>query len=127
MAAGMVNYLQENAGPEIAMAVHQTARFYNNPMLCHEKAIINLGRYLLHIHGRVIIYQPDISKGLEYYVEADLAGGWSNADAEDAENAVSQIYFLIMYANCPIYWASKVQTEITLALLKPNRLLYLKP
>ena len=47
-AIGMMTYLQDNSRPEISLAVHQTARFCNNPMLSQEKAINRLGRYLSH-------------------------------------------------------------------------------
>ena len=43
---GMLTYLQANIHPEISMAVHQTARFCNNPMLTHEKAVKGLNIYL---------------------------------------------------------------------------------
>ena len=42
-AVGMLTYLQGNTRPEISMAVHQTARFCNNPKLSHESAIKRLG------------------------------------------------------------------------------------
>jgi len=61
-AVGMLSYLQNSTRPEIAMAVHQTARFSNKPMLSHEKAIMRLGRYLLDTRKRGIIYKPDWSK-----------------------------------------------------------------
>jgi len=114
-AVGMLTYLQGNSRPEISMAVHQTARFCNNPMLCHEQAIMRLGRYLLHTSDRGILYETDISKGLECYVDADFAGGWASADADDADNVMSRTGFIIMYANCPIYWRSALQTEIALS------------
>jgi hypothetical protein len=114
-AVGMYQYLQANSRPEISMAVHQTARFCNQPMRCHERAIMRLGRYLLHTKDRGIIFSPDKSKGLECYVDADFAGGWSQADANDADNVMSRTGFIIMYANCPIYWVSKLQTEIALS------------
>jgi len=114
-AVGMLTYLQGNSRPEISMAVHQTARFCKNPMLCHEKAIMILGRYLLHTSDRGILYDTDISKGLECYVDADFAGGWASADADDADNVMSLTGFIIMYANCPIYWRSALQTEISLS------------
>ena len=100
-AVGMLNYLQGNTRPEIAMAVHQTARFCNDPKLCHEKAIMRIGRYLLHTADRAIIFDVDKSKGLECYVDADFAGGWSNADSDDAENVMSRTGFVIMYAKLP--------------------------
>ena len=105
-----LNYLQGNTKPEISMAVHQTARLFNDPKLCHEKAIMRIGRYLLHIINRGIIFEPDKPKGLECYVDADFSSGWSQADANDADNVMSRTGFIIMYANCTIYWASKLQT-----------------
>ena len=71
------------------MAVHQTARFSNNPMLSHEKSIMRIGRYLLGTRKRGIIYKPNKSKGLECYVDADFAGGWSQANANNANNVLS--------------------------------------
>ena len=85
------------------MTIHQTARFSNDPTFCHEKAFMRLGRYLLHTAGRGIIYEPDVTKGLECYVDADFAGSWSQADSDDADNVMSRTGFVIMYANCPIF------------------------
>ena len=66
-AVGMLSYLQNTSHPKILMAVHQTARFSNNPMLSHEKSIMRIGPYLLDTRKRGIIYKPDKSKGLECY------------------------------------------------------------
>ena len=73
---GMLTYLQANNRLEMSMAVHQTASFCNQPMLMHKKAIKLLGRYLYHTKSEGIVYNPDTSKGLECYVDADFAGGW---------------------------------------------------
>ena len=115
MAVGMLSYLQNSTRPEIAMAVHQTAQFSNEPMLSHEKAFMQLGRYLLDTWKRGIIYKPDRSKGLECSVDADFAGGWTQADASNAENVLSRTGYVIIYANCPILWVSRLQTEIALS------------
>jgi hypothetical protein len=114
-AVGMLSYLQNTSRPEISMAVHQTARFSNNPMLSHEKSIMRIGRYLLDTRKRGIIYKPDKSKGLECYVDADFAGGWSQADSDNADNVLSRTGYILMYANCPILWVSRLQTEIALS------------
>ncbi len=103
-AVGMLSYLQGNSRPEISMAVHQTARFCNDPKLRHEQAIMRLGRYLLHTKDKSIIFEPDKSKGLICFVDADFAGGWSTTDSTDADNVMSTIY------RC-----SKLQTEIALS------------
>ena len=49
--------------------------FFNNPMLSHERAVKRIGRYLLGTKNRGIVYNPDLKKGLECYVDADFAGG----------------------------------------------------
>ena len=75
-------YLQANSRPEMSMAVHQTARFCNNPMLSHEKAIKRLGRYLSNTRKEGIVYNPDKTKSLECYVDADFAGGMDQKDLD---------------------------------------------
>ena len=97
------------------MAVHQTAQFCNNPKLSHESAIKRLGRNLYHTKTKGIVYNPEITKSLECYVDADFAGGWMQADVNDAENVLSRTGIVIMYANYPIFWCSRVQTEIALS------------
>ena len=71
--------------------------------------------YDIDTQKRGIIYKPDCSKGLECYVDADFAGGWIQANASNAENVLSRTGYVIMYANCPILWVSRLQTEIALS------------
>ena len=97
------------------MAVHQVARFSNEPKLSHEKAVMRLCRYLLDTSCRGLVYKPDIKKGLELFVDADFAGNWKNADADHPENCLSRTGYVIRYNNCCILWKSQLQTEITLS------------
>ena len=92
---GMLSYLQGNTRPDISMAVHQTARFCKYPRLSHEKAIMRLGRYLLDTLTRGIVYKPYKSKGLECYVDSDLAGGWTQSDSDNNENFMSWTGYVI--------------------------------
>ena len=103
----MLKYLQGNSLPDMFMAVHQTAHLCNNPILSHQKDIKRLGRYLLHTKKEGFIFNQDVSKGLECYVDADFAGGWLREVGDNADN--------IMYANYPVYWHSSLQTEIALS------------
>jgi hypothetical protein len=112
---GMLSYLTNSVQPEIQMAVHQTARFSVKPMRSHELAVMTIGRYLCQHVERGIIYNFDKSKGLEVYADMDFAGGWSAADSDNADNVLSRTSFVICYANCPIIWCSKLQTEIALS------------
>ena len=97
------------------MAVHQTACFLINPMRLHELAIMRIGRYLVNNPYKGIVYKVDKSKGLEVYVNSDFAGNWVNVDANNADSVLSRTGFVICYANCPIVWCSKLQTEIALS------------
>ena len=111
----MLGYLQNSTRPDISIAVHQCARFNAHPMLCHEKAMKYIARYLLSSQDKGIHYKPDPSKGLECYVDADFAGGWSSGDHTNPECVLSRTGFVIMYLGCPLTWSSKLQTEIALS------------
>ena len=60
-------------------------------------------------------YKPDPSRGLEVYVDADFAGGWSSGDVHNPECVLSRTGYVLMYAGCLITWSSKLQTEIALS------------
>ena len=100
------------------MATHQLAQFCQDPRLSHKQATTRLGRNLAHTKDRGILYEPDTSMGIECYVDADFAGGWNITTSADADNIMSRTGFVITYANCPIYWASRLQTEIALSTAK---------
>jgi hypothetical protein len=87
----------------------------SQPMQLHELAIMQIGRYLCNNPDGGIIYNIDRSKGLEVFADADFAGGWSVADSNNADNILSQTGFVICYANYPVIWCSKLQTEIALS------------
>ncbi|KAL7447624.1 hypothetical protein ACHAXS_000022, partial [Conticribra weissflogii] len=97
------------------MAVHQCARFNNDPKLSHERAIKRICKYLLDTADKGLIYKPNLSRGVECYVDADFAGGWASGDNSNLESVLSRTGFVLMYAGCPIYWCSKLQTEIALS------------
>ena len=62
-----------------------------------------------------MIYRPDITRGLECYVDADFSGGWKDGNHDSPESVLSRTGFVIMYAECPITRGSKLQTEIALS------------
>jgi hypothetical protein len=117
-AVGMLSYLGNSVPPEIQMAVHQTTRFSVNPVRSHELAIMHIGHYLCNNCEWGITYKIDRSKGVRVFVDADFAGGWSSADADNADNVLSRTGFVTCYANCPLIWCSKIQTKIALLTAK---------
>ena len=113
---GKLNFLEKSTRPEIAYAVHQCARFANNPRESHANAVKYLCRYLLGTKDEGIILHPDPSKSFEVHVDCDFAGNWVKEDAmNDPSTAKSRTGFVISYQGCPITWASKLQTEVVLS------------
>ena len=82
----------------------------DDPHLSHERAVKRIGRYLLDTRDNGMIYRPDITRGLECYVDADFAGGWKYGNQDSPESVLSHTGFVMMYSGCPITWGSKLQT-----------------
>jgi hypothetical protein len=113
---GMLNYLDKGSRSDIAYITHQCARFVSDPKEEHANALRWLARYLKATRDKGMIYNPDLSKGLEVYVDADFAGNWNKDEAAtDRDTARSRHGYIIMYAGCPIVWKSQLQQEIALS------------
>jgi hypothetical protein len=78
---GKLNFLEKSTRPEIAYAVHQCARFANNPKESHANAVKYLCRYLLGTKNEGLILRPDPSKSFEIHVDCVFAGNWVKEDA----------------------------------------------
>jgi Reverse transcriptase (RNA-dependent DNA polymerase) len=112
---GKLNYLEKSSRPDIAYAVHQCARFCEEPMKEHSQAVKRIGRYLCGTSDKGLTFTPK-DESFEVYADADFAGNWNKEIAEhDTSTAKSRSGYVIKYANCPIVWASKLQTEIALS------------
>ena len=79
----MLMYLCSNTNPEIAFAVNQCACHSHHPMRIHGEYLKHIGRYLKATCDKVLIFKPDLDKGIECYADADFAGLWSHEDKQD--------------------------------------------
>ena len=61
---GMLNYLKCSTRPDIGMAVHQCARFYEDPKRSHELVVRQIRKYLLGPKDKGIIFKPHHTRGL---------------------------------------------------------------
>ena len=53
------------------------------------------------------------------YVDADFSGNWNIKTAEhNVSTAKSRTCFIILFAGCPIIWASRLQTQISLSTIE---------
>ena len=93
----MLVYLQGTTRPDISMAAHQCERFNNDPHILHEQAVKRIVRYVLDTINKGMIYRPDTSRGLEFYIDADFAGGYKDGDHDSPESVLSRTGFVIIY------------------------------
>ena len=52
---------------------------------------------------------------IDCFVDADFAGTWTRDTSNIASSAHSRTGYTITFANCPILWSSKLQSEIALS------------
>jgi hypothetical protein len=112
---GKLNYLEKSTRPDLAFAVHQCARYSSDPKESHSAAVRYIVRYLMATRDKGLILKPN-DHSFDCYVDADFQGGWNIETAtEDSTTAKSRTAYIVMYAGCPIVWASKMQTDIALS------------
>ena len=74
-------------------------------------------RYLQGTKENGIVFNPSKKLVVDCYADADFAGLWGNEDPQDPIFARSRTGFVVTFANCPLLWVSKLQTEIALSTL----------
>ena len=84
-------------------------------MLSHEQAIKRICRFLLGTKEQGLIMSPDISVGINCFIDADFAGNWRKEDAEDRNSLLSRTGFVIFFCGYPITWVSKLQAGVALS------------
>ena len=108
---GKLIFLEKTTRPDIAYAVHQCARFCEDPKEEHAKAVEHLIKYLAGSRDKGLILRPSSKHHINVYADADFSGNWNKSTAsEDSSTAKSRTGYFISYANCPIMHASKLQT-----------------
>jgi hypothetical protein len=112
---GKLNFLEKCTRPDIACSVHQAARFSAQPKISHTEAVHIIGRYLIGSPDKGLVLKPN-ERSFEVYADADFSGLWDKATAmEDPSTAKSRTGYVILYAGCPILWASRLQSEKALS------------
>ena len=113
---GKLNYLEKSTRPDIAYAVHQCARFASAPKRPHVDAVRWIGRYLVGTKEKGLIFKPN-EDSFRCYVDADFVGAWDKEGEPhlDPDTARSRSGYVATLAGCPLFWASKLQSVITLS------------
>ena len=112
---GKLNYLEKGTRSDISYITHQCARFTESPKNSHAKALRWLARYLKGTKEKGLILNPNKSKGIEMFVDADFAGNWDKEDSTDPDTARSRHGYIVKFMGCPVVWKSQLQHEIALS------------
>ena len=111
----MILYLASNTRPDTSFAVHQCARFTHNTKISHETAVKRICRYIQGTKDNGIVFNPSKKLVVDCYADAKFAGLWEHEDPQDPICAKSRTVFVAIFANFPLLWVSKLQTEISLS------------
>lgn len=113
---GKLNFLEKCTRPDLAYAVHQCARFCEEPKQNHAIAVEYIAKYLSGTKDKGIIIMPRGDPIIDVYADADFSGEWNKLNAPfDPSTAKSRSGYIINFAKCPIVWSSKIQTQIALS------------
>ena len=74
-------------------------------------------RYLQGTKDNGLVFNPSKKLVVDCYADADFARLWGHEDPQDPICAISRTGFVVTFANCPLLWVSKLQTEIDLSTL----------
>ena len=107
---GMLPYLSDHSRPYIAYEVNCCARYMFFRKKIHETSLKRIYHYLKATRYKGLILNPssDVCK-LHWYPDADSTGMYRHEIPTDPDCVKS---------NCPVYWASKLQTETTLSTME---------
>ncbi len=114
-----MNYLANTTMSDIAFAVHQCARFSNDPKDPHVKAVMCILQYLYGTVDKGLILDPQDPR-LDMYVDADFSGAYHKDHEDETTSLFSRTGSLITYAGCPIYWLSKLQMKVALSSMEAD-------
>ena len=113
-----MNYLSGTHRPGIIFSIHKCAKNSIDPKKIHKEAIKRIGRYLKNTEDKGLFFTSDVLNGLECYANAYFTVAWCREDADQVGSVLSRNVYIIKFANCPIVWGSKIQTEVPLLTTK---------
>ena len=78
----------------------------------------NTARYLKGTEKKIIILTPDSNMlRLDLFTDADFSGLFASEDTYDPVSVKSRTGIILNFGRTPIFWSSKLQSEIALSTL----------
>jgi hypothetical protein len=112
-------YLSGLTRPNITFAVNCCACCMFCPKHFHELALKRIGHYLKQTSDRGMAMNPssNVCK-IDAYPDVDFAGIYGHKEHTDPACAKSFTGFIITFADCPVLWQLKLQTEMALSTME---------
>ena len=108
--------------PDIALAVHQCARYTFEPKQLHDVALKCIGRYPKGTSEKGLIMCTNDNFNVDYYPDVDFAGLWGHENPQDPHCVRSRTGYVITFAGCPVLWVSTLQKEMTLSTMESEHI-----
>ena len=90
-----------------------------SPKHLHKLALKRIGRHLKQTSDPGMVMNPSINVcKIDAYPDADFAGMYGHEEHTDPACAKSRTGFIITFAECPVLWQSKLQTETALSTME---------
>ncbi|KAL7475502.1 hypothetical protein ACHAW6_001413, partial [Cyclotella cf. meneghiniana] len=113
---GILNYVGQTMCSDILFATHQIAKYSSDPRQEHGEAMLYSVQYLNKTCHLGIKCYPDPTQGCECYCDADFLRNWTRDFAQfDPSTSKSRSGWVVFYAEFPIIWASKLQSQVALS------------
>jgi hypothetical protein len=109
---GMMMYLANNKGPDIAYAFHQAARFTHHPRQSHAVGVKKIARYLKQTKLEGMFISPQDSLQVDCYVDRDFAGLFTVEDKQDPVSVKSRTGYVILFKGAPYYGHLKCKQRL---------------
>jgi hypothetical protein len=93
-------------------------RYSHNPKPSHDKAIKQITRYLQGTKDKGMMFSPSNDYMVNCFIDADFAGLWGAEYDQDSVSVKSHTRYILIFMDCPLLWASKIQTQIALSNMK---------
>jgi hypothetical protein len=80
---GKLNFIASHCQPNISCAVHQAARFSQDPRIKHAETVKCIARYLMGNVNQGLIFKPT-DHNFKVWADADFGGLWDKETAAES-------------------------------------------
>ena len=114
IVVGRIMYLSGHYWLAIAYAMNCTTQYMFCPRHLHDMLLKRIGCYLKSTRDRGLILNLSNALRVDFYPYADYVRMYGHEKPTDPSCVKSRTEFVITVSDCPVFWQSKLQTEIAL-------------